>query len=134
MGGTDIEALAKNGNISKVGFPGFKAPMLATLTKDYFDDPQWIYERKLDGMRCLILKRDGKVELRSRNGKSLSQTFPVLIEHVLDLASPDFVGDGEIVSFDGNITSFRKLQKRMHVTAPTRPATSGSRSISMFST
>lgn len=62
MGATVLEALAKNGNIEKVEFPGFKTPMLATLTKKFFDDPEWIYERKLDGMRWLIHKRNDQVE------------------------------------------------------------------------
>ncbi len=118
MGMTDLKALARNGSIEKMDFPGFKTPMLATLTKEYFDDPEWIYERKLDGMRCLIFKQKGKIELRSRNGKSLNPAFPVLMEHIADLASPDFVADGEIVAFDGKTTSFRKLQKRMQVKDP----------------
>ena len=42
--------------------PEWTAPMLATLTRDYFSDPEWIYERKLDGERCLVF-RDGD-ELR----------------------------------------------------------------------
>jgi len=32
------------------------SPMLATLTHDYFSDPKWIYEPKLDGERCLLYK------------------------------------------------------------------------------
>ena len=85
MGMTDLKALARNGSIEKMDFPGFKTPMLATLTKEYFDDPEWIYERKLDGMRCLILKQKGKIELRSRKGKPLNPAFPVLMEHIAAL-------------------------------------------------
>jgi bifunctional non-homologous end joining protein LigD len=28
-------------------------PMKATLAKEPFDDEQWLFERKLDGIRCL---------------------------------------------------------------------------------
>jgi bifunctional non-homologous end joining protein LigD len=33
--------------------PDWVDPQLATLTKDRFSDPAWIFERKLDGERCL---------------------------------------------------------------------------------
>jgi hypothetical protein len=33
--------------------PGWMEPELATLTRDRFSDPAWLYERKLDGERCL---------------------------------------------------------------------------------
>ena len=39
--------------------PKWTDPMLATLTDDYFDDPDWIYERKLDGQRCLVYRESG---------------------------------------------------------------------------
>ncbi|HZJ21120.1 MAG TPA: hypothetical protein VFD35_12315 [Pricia sp.] len=49
--------MEKKGKSKKAVFPGFRSPMLAVLTKDFFDDPDWIYERKLDGVRCLIVKK-----------------------------------------------------------------------------
>lgn len=69
-------------------------------------------------MRCLIHKRNRKVELYSRNGKALNNGFPDLAEHVGGLCSTDFVADGEIVAFEGKTTSFKKLQKRMQVKDP----------------
>lgn len=36
-------------------------PMLATLTHDYFSDKQWLYERKLDGKRCLLHKKSNDI-------------------------------------------------------------------------
>ena len=36
---------------------GFKYPMLATLTKKRFSDPNWIFEEKFDGMRCVVVKK-----------------------------------------------------------------------------
>jgi len=38
--------------------PKWSAPMLATLTHDHFSDPDWLYERKLDGERCLVFRDD----------------------------------------------------------------------------
>ncbi|MGM0365099.1 MAG: non-homologous end-joining DNA ligase [Actinomycetota bacterium] len=93
--------------------PEFFEPMLATLTKDYFNHKSWIYERKLDGERALAFCREGKVNLASRNNKDLNPRYPEIVR-ALENYSKDFVIDGEIVAFRGNKTSFGKLQKRMH--------------------
>jgi len=37
--------------LEKTDQPGFITPMKAKLTHDHFSDPDWIYERKLDGER-----------------------------------------------------------------------------------
>ena len=50
--------------------------MKAVLTDERFSDPAWIYERKLDGIRCLAFKGDTNVSLRSRNDLSLNGRFP----------------------------------------------------------
>lgn len=89
--------------------------MLATLTEDYFDDPDWIYERKLDGVRVLVVKEGPEVKLYSRNQKLITDTYPELEGPCSKLSSKSLIADGEIVAFDGNVTSFSKLQQRMQV-------------------
>src|SRR5438876_9554632 len=37
--------------------PSWTAPMLATLTDERFSDPNWIFERKLDGERVLVFRQ-----------------------------------------------------------------------------
>lgn len=93
------------------------APMLATLTKNYFSDPDWIYERKLDGMRCILQKKGKVVTIWSRNKKNQNLVFPELVK-ALQKYSMDFILDAEIVTFSGTKTSFEKLQLRMHVQGP----------------
>ncbi|MDT7827574.1 non-homologous end-joining DNA ligase [Pricia sp. S334] len=115
MDATTIQDLAGDGSIEKTDFPEFRSPMLATLTKNFFDDPDWIYERKLDGMRCLVYMVNGSPHLYSRNGKKANARFPELTEAMNSLSTRDFVIDGEIVAFEGKVTSFKKLQKRMQV-------------------
>lgn len=90
------------------------SPMLATLSEPRFS-PGWVYERKLDGMRCLAVVRGGRVGLFSRNGNSLDAAFPELVDAVRAAASADGVFDGEVVAFVGELTSFARLQERMHV-------------------
>ncbi len=56
--------------------PGWLEPQLATLTKERFSDPAWIYERKLDGERCLAYRSGGQVLLLTRNRHDVSRTYP----------------------------------------------------------
>lgn len=99
--------------------PEWMNPTLAKLTDDYFSDPDWIYERKLDGVRCLIFKKGKDVKLLSRNKKEQNHIYPELAE-ALKNQKYDFIADGEIVTFDGDITSFSKLQARINVQKPSQ--------------
>jgi bifunctional non-homologous end joining protein LigD len=101
--------------LSAEPFPDRPTPMLATLTHDHFDHPDWIYERKLDGQRALLLVQDGRASLRSRRGEGLDATYPELIEAADAAGLPDLIVDGEIVAFDGDVTSFERLQQRMGI-------------------
>jgi bifunctional non-homologous end joining protein LigD len=87
-------------------------PMKAVLTDERFSDPDWIFERKLDGIRCLAFKADERVRLRSRNDLSLNGRFPEIVAALEDDPVTDVVLDGEIVAFDGAQTSFARLQQR----------------------
>lgn len=99
--------------LKKQSHPDWAAPMLARLTHDHFSDPDWIFERKLDGERVLAFRDGNRVRLLSRNRKELSETYPELAEAVASQAADDFVVDGEVVAFDGKVTSFSRLQGRM---------------------
>jgi bifunctional non-homologous end joining protein LigD len=97
--------------------------MLATLTDQRFSDPGWIFERKLDGERCLAFGKDGRVTLRSRNGNDISGAYPELVAALeRRRTTDDFVADGEIVAFVGRQTSFQQLQRRIHLRGPERVA------------
>lgn len=93
----------------------YVSPMLATLTDDCFSDKEWIYEEKFDGVRCITVKNKGKVELYSRNHKTMNHLFPELVADLEKKKSPDYVADGEIVAYEGKVTSFSKLQNRLGV-------------------
>ena len=101
-------------DISEKEIPVWINPMLAKLTHDYFSDPGWIYERKLDGERALLFCTEGEVKLMSRNKKNLNKKYPELVEAFSERNSTNMIIDGEIVAFSGNVTDFSKLQKRMH--------------------
>ena len=103
--------------LKEKAMPEWMDPMLATLTHDYFSDPDWRFERKLDGERCLVFKKDGDVRLMSRNRKLQNDYFPKIANAVEDLQG-NFILDCELVTFDGKVTSFSMLQNRMHVSNP----------------
>jgi bifunctional non-homologous end joining protein LigD len=95
--------------------PNWVSPMLATLTHEEFSDENWIYERKLDGERCLVFKNGHDLRLMSRNKKKLNCRYPEIEEALASDDSDPFIVDGEIVAFDGNVTSFSMLQNRMQL-------------------
>lgn len=98
--------------------PDWTAPMLATLTKKRFSSPDWIYERKLDGERCLAFRSGQSTRLLSRNQRDLGDTYPELVEALEEQVPSGTILDGEIVAFAGNVTSFARLQQRLGVTDP----------------
>jgi DNA ligase D-like protein (predicted ligase) len=87
-------------------------PMKAVLTEERFSDPAWLFERKLDGIRCIAIKGDREVRLLSRNDLSLNARFPEIAAALAADPATHLVLDGEIVAFSGRQTSFERLQQR----------------------
>ncbi|MEX0608102.1 MAG: DNA ligase D [Balneolaceae bacterium] len=74
-------------------------PMMATKTKEIFEDPEWIYEKKWDGYRAVANISDGEVRLYSRNGISFNKKFAAVVEGLKTIPQ-DAILDGEIVFLD----------------------------------
>jgi bifunctional non-homologous end joining protein LigD len=104
--------------LAKKKQPPWTAPMLATLTDERFSDPDWIFERKLDGERVLVFRQGKRVRLLSRNKKLLNNTYPELADAYKRQPNGSSIVDGEVVAFQGRITSFSRLQGRMKLTDP----------------
>ena len=84
----------------------FVTPMKAVLTADRPAGPDWVFERKLDGIRCLAVKDAGRTRLYSRNQLSLNDRYAPLAA-ALDADPADgFVIDGEAVAFVGGRDRF----------------------------
>jgi bifunctional non-homologous end joining protein LigD len=86
--------------------------MKAVLTDQPFSAPDWIYERKLDGIRCIAVRDGGPVALWSRNDISLNGRYPELADALADQPAKRFAVDGEVVAFAGSQTSFARLARR----------------------
>jgi bifunctional non-homologous end joining protein LigD len=91
---TDALADAPRGPV-----PHHVRPMLATLTNQPFDRPGWLFELKWDGFRAIGEVVKGRVQVYSRNQKSLHTRFPPIVE-ALGRLKHDVVFDGEIVALD----------------------------------
>ena len=83
-------------------------PMLTTSAKEPFDDPDWLFEIKLDGYRCIAEIERGKVLIYSRNNISFKQRFAD-IARTLESIDRDAVLDGEIVALDDKGRSYFQL-------------------------
>jgi DNA ligase D-like protein (predicted ligase) len=97
--------------------PEWIDPMLAKRTHEPLDDDNWVLERKLDGERCLVFKRGAEARLMSRNRETLDEKYPEIVEAFSRMECDQIIVDGEIVAFEGRLTSFSKLQGRMHLTS-----------------
>src|SRR5205085_343685 len=98
--------------------PSWVAPMLAVLTHERFSNPAWLFERKLDGVRCLAFRRGSDLQLRSRTRQTLNGAFPEVLDPLLAQPCSEFIVDGEVVAFEGPQTSFARLQRRLGVHDP----------------
>lgn len=98
--------------------PTLVKPMLATLGKPPHG-AGWGWEWKWDGARTVAyLDGRGGLRLRSRNDLDVTGSYPELAP--LARVEQPMVLDGEIVALDASgAPSFGRLQRRMHVRAPT---------------
>src|ERR1700719_1884551 len=93
------------------------APMEALPAAELPEGPEWQYEPKWDGFRCLAFRDGEQIDLQSKSGKPLTRYFPELAGTLLALKAKKFVLDGEIViPVDGNL-SFDELLMRIHPAA-----------------
>jgi len=92
-------------------------PMEADPAGELPSGPDWQYEPKWDGFRCLAFRDGAKIELQSKSQKPLTRYFPELVAALRGLKAKTFVLDGEIViPVDGNL-SFDDLLQRIHPAA-----------------
>ncbi|WP_030255014.1 non-homologous end-joining DNA ligase [Streptomyces violens] len=93
-------------------------PMLAVLSDRRDFGPDWIFERKLDGIRALAVRDRTRTRLLSRTGRPLNDTYPEIADALAAQTGRDFAVDGEIVAFSQGRTDFSRLQQRMGIIDP----------------
>ena len=103
--------------------------MKARAVKSFPVGPDWMYEPKWDGFRCLIFRDEENIFLQSRTGKSLTSAFPEIVAAFRALSPKRFVLDGELAmptengfSFDGLVNRLRIGSARLALEARDSPA------------
>ena len=92
-------------------------PMEARSVDEVPVGPEWQYEPKWDGFRCLAFRDGEKIDLVSKSGQSLTRFFPELVAGLLKLKAKTFILDCEIVVPEGPEFSFNALLQRLHPAA-----------------
>jgi len=94
------------------------APMLATEGSiDKLKATQWAFEGKWDGYRVLVDANHGRLNLRSRRGRDVTDEYPQFAALAADLADHHVILDGEAVALDENgVPSFGEMQNRARST------------------
>lgn len=85
-------------------------PMLATRSQP-FSSPEYLFEIKWDGIRCLAYL-NGETNLRSRNNLILNAGYPELVNMHTWMKGKELILDGEIVVMKAGKPSFHEWQKR----------------------
>lgn len=95
------------------------SPMLIANMQEPFDDPEWIYELKLDGCRCIAYLEPDRVILRNKRNMELLPRFAEL-KDICKQVSDRCILDGELVVMVNGVPDFYQLQKRTLLTGRTR--------------
>ncbi|HYT44867.1 MAG TPA: DNA polymerase ligase N-terminal domain-containing protein, partial [Methylomirabilota bacterium] len=101
-------------------FPTTVKPMLGTLVDKPFDNRDWVFEVKWDGVRAILFldKREHNIELKSRNNKSITHRYPELVSPLESAINckESVILDGEIVVLNKKgLPDFQEHQRRMNV-------------------
>src|SRR3990172_12537459 len=95
-------------------------PMLAALIDAPFDDPDWVFETKWDGLRLIAKIERGKVTLFSRGGKRVTSVYPTIAAALAKIRRRAVL-DGELVALDEKgRSSFQLLQNVRRAKTPLR--------------
>jgi ATP-dependent DNA ligase len=104
-------------------------PMEALSVAKIPSGPEWQYEPKWDGFRCLVFRDGDRIDLQSKAGQPLTRYFPELVEDIRRIKAEKLVLDGEIVvpvegtfSFDALLQRIHPAQSRVNKLARETPA------------
>ena len=91
------------------------SPMLIARQDEAFDHPDWIYELKMDGFRCLAYIDEACVDFRNKRNLRMASRFPELSDLYRNVSGKCIL-DGEIVVLKNGSPDFFALQKRTLLT------------------
>lgn len=92
-------------------------PMEAESAREIPTGPEWEYEPKWDGFRCLAFRDGETLDIMSKSGQPLARYFPEIQQALLALNASRFVIDGELIVAQNQTLSFDDLLQRIHPAA-----------------
>jgi ATP-dependent DNA ligase len=90
------------------------APMEADTAREIPSGPEWEYEPKWDGFRCLAFRDGANIHIMSKSGQPLARYFPEITTALASLAAKKFVLDGELIVTQQRTLDFDALLQRIH--------------------
>lgn len=87
-------------------------PMLLTEIDKPFNDSNYIFEIKFDGIRTIIYTSPNEIIIKNKNGKIINELYPELL-NIKEIVNKKCIFDGEIILMDKGEISFSKLQERI---------------------
>lgn len=90
-------------------------PMLIKDMEAPFDSPNYIYELKLDGLRCIAYLDENLTELRNKRNLRLLSKFPEL-KDINKQVKERCILDGELIVLKNGVPDFFELQHRSLLT------------------
>jgi len=100
-----------------LSIPTSLPPMEALLVADLPRGPEWQYEPKWDGFRCLAFRDGATIELRSKSGQPFNRYFPEIVAALHQVKTKRFALDGELIVPVADSLSFDQLLQRIHPAA-----------------
>ena len=92
-------------------FFGTVKPMEPQSRNEPFDDPDYYYQVKWDGVRILAFIENGRVRLQNRKGHCRSAQYPEL-QRLSEICKPDALLDGEVVVMESGRPNFARVIQR----------------------
>ena len=89
-------------------------PMLLNKLPKPFNNDNFLYEIKFDGIRAILFVSSKEIHIMSRNNEDLTKYFPEL-ENIKKLVKENTIFDGELVSFEKNSPNFKNVMKRIRL-------------------
>ncbi len=90
-------------------------PMLIKNTREAFDSPDFIFELKLDGERCIAYLDNNGTELRNKRNQKMLIKVPELSNIHKQIKSKCIL-DGELIVIEDGKPSFKEIQRRSLMT------------------
>jgi len=90
------------------------AAMEADTARAIPTGPEWEYEPKWDGFRCLAFRDADDIHIMSKSSQPLARYFPEIVEALRSVAAKQFVVDGELIISAERTLDFDALLQRIH--------------------